>query len=300
MWFIWLIGLAPVAVALVVALGVRFVLMRRTPPLERRVVIATAAAGGAAVLVFIVVHAFGTWAPFPVGDGAQWQRARYVAPLVIGILLVGALMIPGHRPREAGVADVARRTTTSFLAWRWVVTVAVTAAVIVAISLAAGAASVPDEADRYLAFIVHIGTAAIGSGTYGWYFSVPALSVMIVLIAVTVVAWMLVPRPAWSDDVEHDRAVRRLRCANIGRAASGALLVHLSAVLGSLAGTALLSGGVNTTEAGFVFVHTPFAAIEPLLQWSSWIALIGGLACWILAALTAVPTTARHPVSAAS
>lgn len=146
----------------------------------------------------------------------------------------------------------------------------------------------------------HVGTE-IGTGIYGWHYSVPSVIAIAALIIAALTAWALIARPAWADDVERDSALRRLRSSLVGRAVLGALLIHLFVVLQSLASTASLRGSAPSSELGTVSVGTPFAAMSPLLGGLGQAALIAGLALWILLALSALPMrTRRHSALAAA
>jgi hypothetical protein len=121
------------------------------------------------------------------------------------------------------------------------------------------------------------------------------LIVMAILLILAAVALALIPRPAWRADAETDAAVRRVRAANVYRITRGVLLVHLSTILVSLAGTASMTGTSLTAELGEISAFTPFAALQPLLQWSGLAALLAGLTLCAVAAFTAVPMRARQP-----
>ena len=300
MWLVWLVGLGPLLLALLGAVGVRFLTRESSPPLEGRVATATALAGAVPALVVAVLAVLWNWSLIAPASFVV-PRVRYLVPLVLGVLAALALMVPGRRPRTRATAEVARRTVTSVLAVRDIVAVAALVVVVIVLSLVAGAASEPDEEGRQLRFTMPAGTGSTVSTTiYGWYFSLPALAVVAVLLATAVIAWTSVARPPWGDDVASDTAVRRARCANITRVTCGALLVHLSYVLQSLHATVSLSAGVNTTEIGMVFFHTPLAVLAPVLQGAGLLALAGGLMLWLVTSLTALPVGARHGTVARS
>lgn len=299
MFTILLLASAPIAVAVIVAIGVRLINLAPLPRLGASASWLTAAAGGVPAVAMAAL----VWFPFvipPLGFFALEVRA--MAPLALGVAAVLLLAVAPVPPRRGAVAQISRRTIMSFVSARWIVMTLVVAAIITILSIAAGSASRLDENGRYTAYSISIGTTGTEMGTqiYGWHYSIPTLVGVLALLLATAGAWALLPRPAWSDDVAHDSATRRLRGANIGRAACGALLIHLSVLLGSLAGTASLFGSTTTTELGAVSVTPPFAALGPTLHWCSALALIAGLAMWIVIALTAIPSRDRRPAAVAA
>lgn len=287
-----LVIFGPFVAALLLALVLRFLVMRSLPSLGGRVAALTALAGTIPALLTFVPR-LSYWMPLP---GGFWDLAvRTIVPLGLGIFAVVLTAIPPRAARTGATAELARRSVSTFVAKRWVWSLLVLGAVIVTVSIAAGSVSKPDGEGHYTQYGLVLGSDfKVGTGIYGWYYSIPALCVLIALLVITVVAWLTIPLPAWHDDAETDAAVRRLRTANIGRAASGALLVHLSVVLQSVAGTATLTGETPTTELGTVTITAPLAALAPLFYWTSAITLIAGVALWILLALTAVPTHRRR------
>ncbi|MCK2036465.1 hypothetical protein KZC51_09980 [Microbacterium sp. SSW1-49] len=290
---ILLLASAPIAVAAIVAIGIRLINLPPLPRIGTPASWLTAAAGGIPALTMAAL----VWFPFVVPPlGFFDLDVRSMAPLALGIAAVVVLAIPPVTRHRGAVAQISRRTIMSFVSVRWIITALAVAAIIVALSVAAGNASGRDENGRYTTYTISIGTTGteMGTGIYGWHYSVPALAGVTVLLVATAGAWALLPRPAWSDDIAHDSAVRRLRAANTGRAACGALLIHLAVVLRSLAGTASLIGSTTTTELGAVSVTPPFAALGPTLDWCGVIALTAGLAMWIVIALTAIPSPARQ------
>jgi hypothetical protein len=296
---ILLLASAPIAVAVIVAIGIRLINLPPLPRIGTPASWLTAAAGGIPALAMAAL----VWFPFVIPPlGFFDLDVRSMAPLMLGVAAVVLLAIPPKSRHREAVAQISRRTIMSFVSVRWIITALLVAAIIVILSVAAGSASGLDENGRYTTYTISIGTTGteMGTGIYGWHYSVPALACVVVLLLATAGAWALLPRPAWSDDITHDSAVRRLRAANIGRASCGALLVHLAVVLRSLAGTASLIGSTTTTELGAVSVTPPFAALGPTLDWCGALALVSGLTMWIVIALTAIPSPVRQPAAATS
>lgn len=290
MEYLLLMTLGPPAVALLLAISIRFLTLRSAPRLGRRVALLTVAAG-AIPTVIMTAPKLSYW--IPSLRQSLTLSFQTITPLVLGILAVLLLMIPPRADHASATAQLARRSVGSFVTVRWLWTLIALTAVIAAVSITAGAASSADAGGQYTEYSFSVGSGLrIGTTIYGWHYSLPSFGVLAALLAVTVVAWLTIPLPAWHDDARQDAAARRLRAANIGRMTGGALLVHLAAVLRSLAGTASLRGETPTTELGTVFAGPPFAALEPVLECAGWIALTAGLMMWILTALTAIPS--RH------
>jgi hypothetical protein len=293
---ILLLASAPIAVAVIVAIGIRLI---NLPPLPRLGApaswLAVVAGGVPAVAMAALV-----WLPFVIPPlGIFDLDFRSMAPLLLGVAAVVLLAVPPASRRRGAVAQISRRTIMSFVSPRWIVTALAVTAIITILSVAAGNASKLDDQGRFTTYTISIGTTGteMGTGIYGWHYSVPALTGVVALLVVTAGAWALIPRPAWSEDPQQDAATRRLRAANIGRAACGALLIHLSVVLRSLGGTASLLGSTTTTELGAVSVTPPFSALGPTLDWCGVLALVAGLTMWIVIALTAIPSPVRQPAA---
>lgn len=277
---------------LVIAAAIRFLPMRRTVRLGRRIAIVTFIAG--------LIPWIGTAAPmltslFPIPPMHTDMGARAVTPLLLGSLSVMLLMIPAHRTRFTGTATLARRRVSQFVSSRWTWAIILLVALVLALTIAAGVASKIDENGHRTMYWISGGNSTFGTQIYGWYFSTPSLIVMAILLILAAVALALIPRPAWRADAETDAAVRRVRAANVCRITSGVLLVHLSTILVSLAGTASMTGTSLTAELGEISAFTPFAALQPLLQWSGLAALLAGLTLCATAAFTAIPLRVRQP-----
>ncbi|WP_102191837.1 hypothetical protein [Microbacterium aurantiacum] len=286
-----LIAVGPIALAVIAAPCIRFLILRTVPPLSARTALLTAIAGGIPALAFVLLRVFGFWFPLVI---TLDLRFRAMLPLALGIVAVLLLMVPPSSQRTRATAQVSRRTVLSFLSPWWIAGAGVLVAIILALSIAAGVASRPDFEGHYTFYSITLGSMEMGTGIYGWYYSVPALFGLAALVVTASIAWAVIPRTAWNDDLTHDAAVRRLRADNIGRVTCAALLVHLSTVLTSLGGTASLRGSTSTTELGSVATGTPFAALGPALHTSAALTLALGLTLWILTALTAVPVRSRR------
>lgn len=283
----------PLLVAVGIAVTLRLTLLRGMPRLSTHDAVLAAIAGGLPLLVTLIplLDAFGppVW-PWPELGG------RAALPLALGLLGVILLSFPARPVRPNASAQLTPRTIRMFVPLRQPATLAGLVALSVALALAAGAASVADELGRYTMFTISLGTTGTEGSSliYGWYYSFPSLCLLAALLLAAAVAWLRIPRPAWSDDIDRDTALRRIHADNITRIACGAVLLHLAVVLGSLAGTASMMLSAQAGNIGMVSLGTPFAAMGPLLSVAQAIATVAGSALWLLTALTALPMGVRR------
>lgn len=240
------------------------------------------------------------WLP-PLGDDSHLyiQLARYIGPLVIGVLAVALLIIPAPAPGPSGTAALAPRTFMTFTSGAWLVTALGVAAVAVAAAVFAGLASSPDENGRHTMFTVQM-TAENSAGVsiYGWWFSVPCLVLIAAIAVSTLVAHIVISRPALHADARHDTDTRSARIRNILAVGTGTLLIHLSVVLQSLADSSSMSAGFSVGRAGWVEFGTSFAAIGPALSWASLISIVVGMTMWWWVLLSTLPIRAHQPSTA--
>ncbi|UPL17997.1 hypothetical protein [Microbacterium aurugineum] len=285
----------PSVLGAVIALALRLTLLRGTPRLPTRDAVFTAIAGGVPVIVFLAPLAG------DLGFGPQlwWDLgSRTALPLILGIVGVILLCLPSRSTQMDASAQLVPRTVRTFLRPRQPILLGILAAVAVILALAAGAASETDERGQYTQFSINLGTSGTTSastGIYGWHYSLPALALLGLLLLTTAIGWLLIPRPAWSHDIERDTANRRLRAANIARIACGAVLLHLAVVFSSLRGTASMMLSAQAGPLGMVSLGTPFAAMEPALFVAWALSTTAGIALWLLTALSGVPMGARTP-----
>ncbi len=260
--YIILFAFGPALLGLIAALVALPVAQRRSPvPVVGRAIRVWTLVGILiAVLAELVLRI--PFGPLPVAV----LEARYVAPLTIGLIAVLILVLPVVRRPAADNATLSRRTLFSFGSRWWFVALFVVVAVVLAVTIPAGMASSPDEQGLYRTYWVDFGTeSSIGSGIYGWYYSLPATVIHGLLLLAALLAISSIARPPLPDEHSVDVAVRRWRTRNILAVTIGALLMHLAVVLRSLAGTAALSGGASTTQ-GWYTAGTPFAVLEVPLE----------------------------------
>jgi len=295
-WIIILWELSPLIPGGVVAVGVWLGTRRHGTPLRGRAGV-LAAIGGVVPVVVSCLYSVVRVTPqllAPMGQDVSIgvQDARFVIPLAAGLVALLTLCVPGRREPSATAAGIARRTAFTFLSSGWTVALTAIAVVTIALSIAAGLASVPDQTGRYTMLTVQIGTMRVGTTIYGWYYSIPAMALLTILIGTAWAGLALIARPPLGDAREQDAAIRRTRSRNIAAVATGAIAFHLAAILGSLAGTSRMGGGL-ATDAGVINVGSPFAALGSFLSASSFVATCLGAVLCLSVALTAVPRTAR-------
>lgn len=293
-WIIVLWELSPLILGGVVAVAVRLVARRHGTPLSGRAGVLAAIGGLVPVVVSGLYSVVGVTpqvlAAMGLDVGRGVQEAQFLIPLAAGLVALAVLCVPGRRSPSASAAGIARRTAFTFLSSGWTVALMAIVVVTVALSLAAGLASVPDQAGNYTMLTVQIGTMRVGTTIYGWYYSIPAMFLLMVLIGTAWAGLALVARPPLGDAREQDVAVRRTRSRNIAALSTGAIAFHLAAILGSLTGTSRLGGGL-ATDAGVINVGSPFAALGSFLSASSFVAMSFGAVLCLSVVLTAVPWT---------
>jgi hypothetical protein len=229
----------------------------------------------------------------------DWFRDyRFAAPLLAGILGMGLLAFPIRNRSGLGAADLAPRTPLSFASRSWLISLSLVLGLILIVTVAAGAASQPDPVTgRYTMYFVELGgERAMGTSIYGWFSSTPSLILLGVLVAVAVLVLFLIARPALGRNQMRDVDTRTIRTRNVLAVATGALLIHLGLVLGSLAGTASVRSWFSTSEGNVTF-WTTFAALEPVLAGASHVAAAIGVAIWLTVALSAIPTRRHDPAA---
>ena len=262
---------------------------RGLPALEAGRAVTAVAAGGAVVLLAAhsVLGAMPLWVEAPRELWSAVFGARYALPLVLGpaaLLALGAV-----RPRRApsAGATLAPRTWRSFLGVRWLSALLLALVLVLALTLAAGTASRPDEDGEYTRYVVDVGSGTLGTDIYGWHRSALPLVLLVPLGAATWWALSRIARPPLAEAA--DAADRRRRSANVARVALGALLLHLGTILTSLANTSRLSGTFSGGDRGWFSISTPFAALSGTLDVLGAVAACAGCALWVFTALTAVP-----------
>lgn len=276
------------------ALGTASWLVIRLRPanLGARLRVMIAVASGLLV-VWTLLGAASITFPFSIGMVAgRLHDWRFLLPLILGIVALAILsFVPLGTRRRNGAAELERRTLWTFTGRGSPALLGTLAAASVLVTLFAGYLSSPDEEGHYRMLWVDVGSSAFGTSIYGWYYSVPALAALAVLLALTAVNLALVAYPPLASDIAGDRAVRRHRASAALWLASSAVALHLAAVFASLAGSSqarMMFGGAEPFGVG-----TPFAALTPVL-WGGWaVATTLGTALCVSVLLSAVLPSTR-------
>ena len=250
--------------------------------------------GGNVVLLLLGTGLFPL--QLPPGYWVWFQDYRFTAPLLLGIVGMLLLAFPVQGRSGRGVADLTPRTPLSFARGWWFVAPALLLALILTVTVTAGAASRPDPSTgHYTMYFVDLGgERGMGSSIYGWYNSVPCLILMGVLIIVASVDLVLVARPTPAPNREQDVHIRRVRTGNVLAIGTSALLLHLGFILSSLAGTASITSSFSTSEGSVTF-WTTFAGLQPVLIGASAVAAALGLALCVAVVLSAIPSRRWAP-----
>ncbi|NUL48627.1 hypothetical protein F7P69_25980 [Cellulosimicrobium funkei] len=222
---------------------------------------------------------------------------RFAFPLLVGILGLVLLAFPARSRAGRGAAELSPRTPISFGRRWWFATPTVVVAFIVLTTVIAGTASSPEPTTgRYAVYFVDIGgQGSMGTSIYGWFYSVPCLILLALMLAAAYLDLFLISRPALDHNHVKDTRVRTVRTRNVLAVTAGALLVHFGVILQSLAGTASMRGQF-TAAGGTVTSWTTFAALEPVFLGASFVLLALGVAHWATVPLSAIP--ARQPAKA--
>ena len=295
MWYLLTPVLAGILLGAFGALALRLHGRGAGARLDRRSAVLTLAAAGVPSLLVIALRVIAVSA-FSAGfpRAFPWElhgAVRYVLPLVLGIVMILVLAVPARRTGSPS-ASLTRRTWTSFLSPARMAVGASVLCAVLAITVAAGLASSADEDGHRSLYLVELGTASMATTFYGWHFSIAPLLCLAALTASAVGAWSAIARPPHPEDHAQDVAARRLRSANVARAATGAMLLHLSTVLVSLHGTAISSLTVHAESGEFFRSGVPFASLASALQGGAMLAEAIGLGLWVLVVLSAVGRSA--------
>ncbi|WP_114853591.1 hypothetical protein [Brachybacterium sp. YJGR34] len=261
-----------------------------------------AIAGIAAIVAaaYPLLSAVPLWIEVPEGMWSALSGARFTLPLLLGLLTMVLLGALRRRPTTPSGALLAPRTWRSFLSTWWFVALMGVLALILGLTLAAGVASQPNEAGEYVLYWVDLGAGAIGTTIYGWHHSLVPAALCALLSAATWWTLTRIARPPLESPHIMDVAARRLDSANAARVALGALLLHLEAILRSLANTSRVTGSFSAPDAMPFSAGTPFSALTGALDVLALLAGILGLALWVFTALTALPAPTPSRSSRAS
>lgn len=304
MWqsIIWMVAW-PILASLALAAVAWLVAWRLRPRPEADGRWRTVIAAGAATVLMMGYPFTGPlplWVDISPPVASAVADARYALPLAIGLIVVVVIGLVRRRRTAAASAHLTPRTWRSFIATGWLWAYLVALVTIVGLTVAAGLASEADEQGNYTMYWVDLGSMTIGSSIYGWHHSLVPLVVLALLTAATWWALASIARPPLNSMHGADSLVRQLRSTDVMRMVIGALLLHLKAVLASLANTSAMTGGMSGPDGGHFTSGTPFSALTGVLHTSATLVGIVGLALWIATALSALPRPVRSSAVSAA
>jgi hypothetical protein len=245
---------------------------------RRRALIAVACA----LVVFLAVAIAGLSLPGLLG----WPIA--IAPLVAaaaGMLLYAAtpprdVEVPADRPRTASLS---RRSWRTSIPRRWLLAGVEIGAVFVAVIVFCGITASTDDQGRSRAIRFESAMASSESSPYpGWFYGIPALLGLALLITATIVALQRIGAVAAFPDPDDTDADARWR----GQSASVVLKLAVGAALFSLGGVTLIGGSAMGSA---VLDSTPivWSVLGSVLLCAGVLFLVLSIVSVTLAALTA-------------
>lgn len=265
----------------------------------RRQVFLTRIASAVAFVV-VILSLEGVWLPSPVSD--HWTS--FVVPLSIATLCIVVILLAATtylRRNSAQQAIQPSSSTTLYFGRRWWLTgwIAIAAGLIASV-VVAGLASSADSDGRYAVITVENEEFSGSSTILGWYFGIPILIGVAVLVTVTVVALRLGTRSPLSGDRQNvDWWLRRHRTRTVLLIGAGALVLTLGWALISIGGAASL---VASGPSG-VPLSPPFAALSGPLRVTGLVLQGVGVAMFLVPVFTKqprrVPAVSAAPVATA-
>lgn len=273
--------------------------LRRHVALRRGFAVAAVLGALIGVLGDLVLRVIGVpWLiPFELSAafGEAYRDFRFLAPPLAGLLAVIVLTFPIVSRKASATAALIPRGPGTFIRGRWLIVPAILLALLVTLAVACGVVSEPNEmTGRYTMWMIEIGGEfAMGTTIYGWFYSLPVLAVLLVMIIVGWIDLALIARPALDHGNGEDPQRRVVRSRNVVMAITATLFLAVSQAFGSLAGTASLRASSGTFNS-----WTPIAALEPALHVTSYVAAALGVACWVSIALSALPSPTRTRAAA--
>jgi hypothetical protein len=199
-------------------------------------------------------------------------------PLMVGTIAVILQMLPPPQSGPRGTAALTPRNLLTYAPRGWLWILGSLLALVMLVSVLAGLLSTTDDWGRHVMYeVLASNTTSAGTRIYGWWFSMRCLVALAALVATLLAGLAVLARPAVGID-----------------AATGAVLLHFHAVLGSLAGTSSLTLGFDSGATGWVSLGSSFAALGPVLQVASWIALTAGLTTWWYVLFSIAPVRSRR------
>lgn len=270
--------IAPLAIASLLVV-VLVIARRLSPSLKRHTYSRISNKFRVLSIAVIVAWAFGYAAVavfFSAPRVLWWENAL---PVTVAALGMFALLLVGKSAADVPTVQgsVVRRTWRSFCPTWLPVSTAVLAFLLIALTLAAGAASSPDDEGKYVLLEFKMGGGS--TNFYGWTYGVPVLVAMILMLSMTILNLRAVALPRFQSPatVVTETAQRRDASFVLSALALGTMLLTLGGALRRTAGGGLGWSGVELAGTGEVFWSgAGFTAIAPTMLWvSQGLCLIG-------------------------
>ncbi|MCI4659511.1 hypothetical protein [Cryobacterium zhongshanensis] len=235
-----------------------------------------------------------------------------ILPVSIAAAAILVLVLLPSRSVGAGRVltaemDLQPRNLGSFGSPWWLVAWLVFAVALVLTVVLAGLVSSPDDEGRYSILIINLGSASARGDFLGWFYGVPLLCALGVLMVLTLLALWSIVRPTVAKRAARavDIQLRRLQTRTVLSLSSGALLVTLGLAWTSIGFAGRMYIGTTFPGVGDVRVGSPLEAIAMPL-WAAGFVVEGlGLALIMLPVFTrrirvssAVETPSTAPANA--
>jgi uncharacterized membrane protein len=248
--------------------------------------------------------AYKSWGFFPPGwlpsDGEDayltLQILRFMLPLAVCVAALVVLLVPVRTPGPRGSADLAPRTLGSFAPRPAVVFASSVVILVIVATVIAGLASSRDDEGRFVSYGVDASTSSASTTIYGWWFSVPCLALIALIVAIALIELAAVSRPPLAADRARDLETRTTRARSILAVVTGGLLFHFGDILQSLYAASGVRIEFEAQPGGSVVLGTSFAAIGPTLLAVSYVSVGLGFALWSGVLATTVLARSRRDV----
>lgn len=204
-----------------------------------------------------------------VGRFQWWPEVLPIVAGIVAVLIaVRGTTVPAAADRP--VLDLRRRGTLTFSRGVEVLAAAVTTVVLALTVLGAGLLSSQDEEGRYAFITIPVGDGTASTEFFGWHYGLPVVEAAAVLVAVTLAGLHRIARaPRVDVDRTGDALRRRDRSSAALSNATAALLLTLGSAWQLVAEASSLRTSIPRTEAGTIEFGTSFAALGPVLDFSS-------------------------------
>ncbi len=207
--------------------------------------------------------------------------SHYARPLVVGLFsIVLLLFVPRAKSFDTG-ADLTPKSIASFTRPGAFITIGRLPAAAVAVAIAAGRMATTDGDGSSRIYAIESGGLGGATEIYGWYYSLPSLITLGMLLLLALIALWRIARPPLGTNPTVDTAIRRYRSGVVSASVIAAILLHLGYVGVFLAGTASLTvGGIVGDGRAWVNIWPTFAALEATLRTTGLILQLAGISVW--------------------